>query len=197
MSTIYTFNNKVLKNSSNDKWLIKKEAPSFQEITIGNQIWMSKNLAIDDGGEGISTRVLTDVNGYNLGTQYYYTEAAAARIANSIEGWHLPTKDEVDTMTNYIYSSAGLKLKSTYAWSDYNGTSGNGTDIYGFCALPVSLYPVNKYTPDGQWAYFWTSTKYGNTSNYYCFQLQHSAKTLSVGNKASSSQLSVRLIKDS
>ena len=27
MSTIYTFNNKVLKNSVNDKWLIKKEVP--------------------------------------------------------------------------------------------------------------------------------------------------------------------------
>jgi len=155
-----------------------------------------KELAIDDGGEGISTRELTNVNGYNLGTQYYYTEAAAVRIANSIEGWHLPTNAEVIDMTNYIYSSAGLKLKSTYAWSDYNGNSGNGTDIYGFCALPVSLYPVNQSTPDGQYAYFWTSTSY-NASNYYCFQLKHSTQKLTVGNKASSTQLSVRLIKDS
>lgn len=29
MSTIYTFNNKVLKNSSNDKWLTKKEPVRF------------------------------------------------------------------------------------------------------------------------------------------------------------------------
>lgn len=28
MSTIYTVNNKVLKNSANDKWLTKKEAPA-------------------------------------------------------------------------------------------------------------------------------------------------------------------------
>lgn len=27
MSTVYTYNNKVLKNSANDKWLAKKEAP--------------------------------------------------------------------------------------------------------------------------------------------------------------------------
>lgn len=195
MTTIYTVNNKVLKNSANDKWLTKKEAPVIEEITIGNQIWMAKNLSIDDGGEGISTRELTNVNGYNLGTQYYYTEAAAARIANSIEGWHLPTQAEIETMTNYIYSSAGLKLKSTYAWSDYNGNSGNGTDIYGFCALPVSLYPVNQYLPDGQYAYFWTSTSY-NASNYYDFELQYSAKTLAFGNRSSSSKLSVRLIKD-
>lgn len=28
MSTVYTYNNKVLKNSTNDKWLAKKEAPA-------------------------------------------------------------------------------------------------------------------------------------------------------------------------
>lgn len=28
MSTIYTLNGKVLKNSANDKWLAKKEAPA-------------------------------------------------------------------------------------------------------------------------------------------------------------------------
>lgn len=62
MSTVYTYNNKVLKNSSNDKWLAKKETPTpvFEEITIGTQTRMAKNLAINDGGEGIYT--------YNVGT---------------------------------------------------------------------------------------------------------------------------------
>lgn len=194
-TTVYTYNDKVLVNSANDKWLKKKETPVIEEITIGNQIWMAKNLAIDDGGEGISTRELTNVNGYNLGTQYYYTEAAAERIANSIQGWHLPTKAEVDTMTRYIYSSAGLKLKSTYAWSDYNGNSGNGTDIYGFCGLPVSNDPPGTYQPVGQYAYFWTSTLYNDTEYYY-FQLQYAANTLALGSWDPSTKLSVRLIKD-
>ena len=34
MTTIYTFNNKVLKNSANDKWLIKKAQPILPANTI-------------------------------------------------------------------------------------------------------------------------------------------------------------------
>lgn len=29
--------------------------PSFDTVTIGNQIWMSKNLTIDDGQDGITS----------------------------------------------------------------------------------------------------------------------------------------------
>jgi hypothetical protein len=34
MTTIYTVNNKVLKNSANDKWLIKKAGPLVPDYTI-------------------------------------------------------------------------------------------------------------------------------------------------------------------
>lgn len=34
MTTIYTVNNKVLKNSANDKWLIKKEAPDYNPLGL-------------------------------------------------------------------------------------------------------------------------------------------------------------------
>lgn len=39
MSTIYTVNNKVLKNSANDKWLIKKEAPAGFVMDASNAIY--------------------------------------------------------------------------------------------------------------------------------------------------------------
>lgn len=32
--------------------------PVLDEVTIGTQTWMSKNLAIDDGQGGISTRTV-------------------------------------------------------------------------------------------------------------------------------------------
>lgn len=38
MSTIYTVNNKVLKNSANDKWLTKKEAPSGFVMNASNAV---------------------------------------------------------------------------------------------------------------------------------------------------------------
>lgn len=40
MSTIYTFNNKVLKNSANDKWLTKKEAPAGFVMNASNAIYL-------------------------------------------------------------------------------------------------------------------------------------------------------------
>ena len=48
---VYTYNNKVLVNSANDKWLMKAPPPS--EVTIGTQVWKNSNLAIDDGQGGI------------------------------------------------------------------------------------------------------------------------------------------------
>lgn len=39
MSTIYTVNNKVLKNSANDKWLTKKEAPAGFVMNASNAIF--------------------------------------------------------------------------------------------------------------------------------------------------------------
>lgn len=36
MSTVYTVNGKVLKNSANDKWLIKKEAPAGFVMNASN-----------------------------------------------------------------------------------------------------------------------------------------------------------------
>lgn len=38
MSTVYTVNGKVLKNSSNDKWLVKKETPAGFVMNASNVI---------------------------------------------------------------------------------------------------------------------------------------------------------------
>lgn len=51
-------------------------------------------------------------------------------------GWHLPSVEEYETLFDFVggASVAGEKLKSTSGW---NGV-GNGTDAYGFNALPSS-----------------------------------------------------------
>lgn len=59
---------------------------AFTSVKIGDQVWMSKNLAIDDDGDGVY---------YNpKNKEYYYTWDAAVRIAKDIPGWHLPSVDE-------------------------------------------------------------------------------------------------------
>lgn len=188
--TVYTYNDKVLKNSANDKWLKKSEVPTFDEVTIGTQTWMAKNLAINDGGAGIS--VINDVtaNNVNFGTQHYYTWDAAVRVANSIQGWHLPSKSEFETLSSYIGSGAGTKLKSTSGWQDNN----NGTDDYNFTGLPVGFAPISQYSGQGYSLYMWSSTAYNDTS-YYHFALTLGTG-LETGDQIGNVHYSVRLIKD-
>lgn len=168
--------------------------PSIEEVTIGTQTWMAKNLAIDDGGTGIITRNLGVVNGVDLGTQYYYTWDAAYRVAQTVgNGWRLPTKAEYDTLATYAGGTnyAGAKLKSINGWND----NGNGTDDYGFTALPVGM--TNKYDdvyPAGGTAYFWTSTDYASYK-YTIFFRSSDTNMRSTGN-VKEARISVRLIKD-
>lgn len=112
--------------------------PSFDEVTIGTQTWMSKNLAIDDGGEGIVIKENVTANGVNFGTVYYYTKAAALRVASSIDGWHLPGTWDYVNLINYIGTNAASKLCSTSGWNNTNGT-----DDYGFTALPTGRIHIN------------------------------------------------------
>ncbi len=60
-------------------------------------------------------------------------------------GWRVPDDGDWTYMTTLIGSwtgstvagiDAGTKLKTTSGWNDYNGQSGNGTDAYGFSAVP-------------------------------------------------------------
>jgi uncharacterized protein (TIGR02145 family) len=62
-------------------------------------------------------------------------------------GWHIPSDVEWwDALMQFVDPScslslthcenAGTKLKATSGWNDYNGSSGNGTDAFGFAGLP-------------------------------------------------------------
>jgi uncharacterized protein (TIGR02145 family) len=53
-------------------------------------------------------------------------------------GWHLPSDAEWQELVNFAGGDkiAGKKLKATSGWDSFDGQSGNGTDEYGFAALP-------------------------------------------------------------
>lgn len=158
------------------------------EVTIGSQTWKSKNLSIDDGQGGIYSR---DTIG---GTQYYYTWAAAVRVAKSVQGWHLPTKEEWETLASAVggYYNAATKLKSTTGWE-----SNPGTDDYGFTALPVGYYQPGSSTYAGTRAAasFWTATEYNIYSSYYSYMTTES-RLLYYDHNKEYYAYSVRLIKD-
>ena len=112
---------------------------AFTSVKIGDQVWMSKNLAIDDDGEGIY---------YNpKNKEYYYTWAAAVRIAKAIPGWHLPSVDEWDEACE---ECGGVKTES---------------DDYEECSLKqkLKIKPSGRYKDNfnyvDSYSYFWSASE--------------------------------------
>lgn len=181
IGSAYLGSTKVYQSSSGP-------VPPSDEVQIGNQIWKTKNLAIDDGQGGIYTYTVN----YGQGdvVEYYYTWDAANRVANSISGWHLPTTNEWSTLSTTV-GGVGNTLKSTYGWDN----DGNGTDDYGFTALPAG-YTTNGSVFNNLWvtAYFWTANSRTSTTAYS----RSIGQAGSIGSRTQSKTYgySVRLVKD-
>jgi len=78
------------------------------------------------------------------------------------EGWHIPSKAEWDVLTAYIGGSGteGKKLKTTGGWK----RGGNGTDDYGFSALPGGYgNSGNNFDDVGDIGYWWSAGEYNST----------------------------------
>ena len=121
----------------------------MKEIKIGD-LWMAENLDIDDGGEGI----------FHRDGQTYYTWEAAMRVTKNLEGWHLPTRAEFETLIKNAGGEevAGAALKSSAGWK----RDGNGTDAFGFSALPAGYRNSGgSFDNQGYHALFWSSSEYG------------------------------------
>jgi len=110
------------------------------------------------------------------------------------EGWHLPDITEWNALFTAVggRSTAGMVLKSTSGW--YN--SSNGSDAFGFSALPAGLRDDLGYFDDeGLNAYFWSSTEYG--SNYaYLMYLYYIYDGAALNNYLKYNGFSVRCLKD-
>jgi len=77
-------------------------------------------------------------------------------------GWHLPSRTEWQTLVSAVGSPTGKKLKSKNGWNDYKGQSGNGTDDFGFSALPGGYRhntSIGDFLSAGYNGYWWTATE--------------------------------------
>lgn len=156
-----------------------RDLKSYKTVVIGSQTWMAENLNYQaanswcGGGSGtiegdcsVYGRLYTwaaaidsagtfTTNGKNCG---YGRECTPTYPVRGIcpEGWHLPTKTEFETLFTAVggQSITGKVLKSLSGWD----SRGNGTDAYGFAALPAGLYNGDFWYP-GSYAYFWSASQ--------------------------------------
>ncbi len=165
----------------------------YKTVTIGNQIWMGENLRTTTYNDGTPITLMESDSGWNnsitgqycwymddkatYGSKYgaLYNWYAADRFKLCPDGWRVPNDNEWITLKNYLTNNGykgteGLVLKSKDGWNN-----GNGTDNYGFKALPGGVRYSSGFSEIGDFGYWWTSTitcfykLYGNSNELWRF----------------------------
>lgn len=168
--------------------------PAFPEVTIGTQTWMAVNLDIDDEQGGIYAYDNNEANVATYGRLYTWT--AALRVAASIEGWHLPTDAEWQTLIDYLGGSvAGGKLKET-GTTHWNSPNTGATNETGFTALPGGNRSSNgTFNTIGIYGYWWSATD--STATFASNRnTNYNSSGIGKGSSNKENGYSVRLIKD-
>ncbi len=169
------------------------EGQQYNTVQIGNQCWLKENLNVGtriDGEYGQVDNGLLEKYCYNdeedsctvYGALYQWKEMMQYSTTQGVQGicpdgWHVPTDAEWCTLTQFIDPNVdcnlvgligidvGIKMKSTSGWV----MDGNGTDIFGFTAIPSGLRiaSVGNFLLHGEAGYFWTSTKAGLNNGWF------------------------------
>jgi len=141
-----------------------RDGKVYKTVKIGKQVWMAENLSYNVPDSRFYD---DDPANDKYGRLYSWSDAEEA----CPPGWHLPSDDEWETLVNFAGGDeiAGKKLKAKSGWNDNDGKSGNGTDDYGFSALPGGYGDyVNKFSNIGCSGGWWTATEDKNIDYNNC-----------------------------
>lgn len=182
----------------------------YKTTTIGGKVWMAENLDYKYSGLTVGGSLSGSGNRANY---YNNSEATYGRNGNKygllynrnamlnleankstlIPGWHIPTWDELSALLTAAGGSsvAGKRLKSTSGWS-----SGNGTDNYGFTAVPTGYVANSAFRNIGNMSGVSCVTqKSGSLYHIVLFDSADSVATNS-SSTAASDYYPIRLVKD-
>lgn len=178
-------------------------------VKIGEQEWMTKNMAVTVDRYGKELILGEDyeypIDGEESVKQYglLYTWEAAMRIAP--DGWHVPSDAEWTQLENYVGSQSKYRcggdakniakaLASTSGWEISHdpftvGNNPSSNNATGFNALPV-----DKWLPE-PYASFWSATQYCGNRAFYRY-LANSGSYVNRYAEYKFRKLSVRCLRD-
>jgi uncharacterized protein (TIGR02145 family) len=167
-----------------------RDKKKYKTVKIGSQVWMAENLSFNAKGSKCYDNKPANCNKY--GRLYDWNTARSA----CPKGWHLPTDAEWAALENAVGGSwiAGNQLKAKSGWNN----NGNGTDAYGFAALPGGNGDSNgRFRSDvGGLGYWWSSTE-GNTNTAWLRYILHNHKKTDRSYDLKNVLLSARCVQDS
>ncbi len=156
-----------------------RDDQTYKTVVIGTQIWMAENL---NYSLNIDSRCYEndEANCATYGRLYEWPTAMGSTNGSATgsdavpsgvrgicpAGWHLPSRAEWEVMTAYVggAGTAGKKLKAASGWDN-----GNGTDDYGFSALPGGRAAEANYFnfwDIGYGGYWWSTSSYYGVEMY-------------------------------
>ncbi len=188
---------------------------NYKTKQIGSKTWMLENLNYNVAGSrcyGEGSRVMVNYD-IKSGKYIYATLSNAEIEANNVKygrlydwetakticpsGWHLPSDDDWQELVNFAggIDVAGEKLKAKNSWDE-----DNGTDDYGFSALPGGHLIDGNFNGEcsdcffdvGNFGSWWSSSGLN-----YWWGMTDFSKNVTIGSPASNGSLmSVRCVKD-
>jgi uncharacterized protein (TIGR02145 family) len=184
------------------------EIKDYRTVKIGDQTWMAENLNCNVSGSVCYNNNQSNCAKY--GRLYNWATAMAfpsycnsSSCSNQVKakhqgicpsGWHIPSREEWETLINFVggENTAGIRLKAASGWNN-----GNGTDDYGFSALPGGSYDsgYGNFSAVVSYGYWWSASEDDAGFAYlrYIYYYTDSADWL---NNSKSFGFSVRCIQD-
>ena len=153
-----------------------RDGQTYKTVTIGTQTWMAQNINYKTkNGSWCYEDSISYCKRYG---RLYDWKTATTVCPNR---WKLPLNSEWNDLVAASggEKTAGKRLKSKSGWKNdwgksgnrYEEKSGNGTDNYGFSALPGGGRDARGYFHSaGNNSYWWTNTVDGNIYIYYFYR---------------------------
>jgi len=167
------------------KFTDPRDGRTYKTVQIGSQTWLAENLAFDYAG---SKCYEDDLERAEENGRLYDWETAQKACP---EGWHIPTDKEWQQLFDFVGDNPGKKLKAKDGWED----GGNGTDDFGFSALPGGYSDGSSFDDVGDVGFWWSATENG-TYNAWCRYMYSGNANVFRYNYNKSNLHSVRCVQD-
>ena len=189
-----------------------RDGKTYRTVGIGILTWMAENLnfVTDSSACYDNSYDNKERNCTKYGRLYNWHDAMTACPA----GWRVPSDEDWDSLTvaaggqrveygygDYYWKVAGKKLKSTTGWDDWeddngNSVSGNGTDDFGFSALPGGYrWSDGNFYSAGDLGYWWSATE-DDTNHAWLRLMYYRNEGVDRGIKFKTFLFSLRCVRD-
>ena len=192
---------------------------TYKSVIIGEQEWMAKNLTTSRYSDGTSIPNVTygtqwqnfltgawcnynnsSTNDATYGKLYNWHAVETEKLCPT--GWHVPTDAEWTVLYNYlgvdVYSGRGRTVKTTSGWNAWlDGTSGGGTDNYGWGGLPGGYRTSgSSFANVGNQGKWWSSSQAISLNDAWIRYLDYSSGGMGRTGSGKEDGMSVRCLRD-